>query len=219
MLLSDRVCVVFEYKGGFLPNKAKYAENIDQFLVSLDQKFGTGPGAGVEQLARKIAQVFAADHKERRILASVDLSNANIVVPVLVVQDGFVTSLFTVPWLAKLFRDSMRKNKLDRNIIWTGLLVLHVEDVENLHTYVKARKFSLAECLLYAAKKGDPGPKRLFSFADILREFLESKKIDKVPMNDFDKKFAEVLDRLSLRLFGRKFERMESGSPIPTPSR
>ncbi len=208
ILLSGRVCVVFEYKGGFLPNKVKYAENIDQFLMSLDQKFGAGPSGGVEQLVRKIAQSFAADKKEQRKLEGVDLSNVEIVVPALVVQDGFVSSFFTVPWLARIFRDSMRKKNLSRRVTWTSLLVLHVEDIENLYTYVKAGKFSLSECLLCAAKRGDPRAGRLFAFADILREFLEINKIDRVPVNDFDKKFEQVLNRLSLRLFNRKFERM-----------
>jgi hypothetical protein len=108
MLLSGPLCVVFECKGGFLPNKAKYAEDVDQFLASLDQKFGTASGAGVEQLARKIGQVFAADQKERRMLATADLSDVKIVVPALVVQDGFVSSFFTVPWLAKRFRSVLK---------------------------------------------------------------------------------------------------------------
>lgn len=208
ILLCGRVCVVFEYKGGFLPNKAKYAENLEQFLTSLEQKFGTGPSGGVEQLVRKTAQIFGANQREQRKLEGVDLSSVDMVVPVLVVQDGFVSSLFTIPWLAKSFRDSMRKENWGRRSIWTSLLVLHVEDVENISTYVKSGQFSLSECLLYAAKKGDPSRGRLFAFADILREFLETKKIDRVPVNDFDKKFEGILNRLSFRLFNRKFERL-----------
>jgi hypothetical protein len=86
---------------------------------------------------------------------------------------------------------------------------LHVEDVENLHTYIKAGDFSLGECLLQAGKKGDPGPGRLFAFADLLRLFLQEKKIDRVPPNDFDRKCREVLDRLSLRFFNKEFGPIE----------
>ena len=176
-----RVCAVLECKGGFLPNNAKYAENLDQFVNALDKKFATDPGAGIEQLVRKIAQVFARDKQEQRDLENIDLSQVDIVVPVLVVQDNFVSSILTTPWLAKTFRDAMRKKDLNRKVIWTSLLVLHVEDVENIHTYVKAGKFSLAECLLYAGKNGDPRPGRLFAFADLLRLFLDEKGIMKSP--------------------------------------
>jgi hypothetical protein len=172
ILVSGRVCAVFECKGGFLPNNAKYAENLDHFVEGLEKKFATDAGAGLEQLTRKIAQVFAGDKKEQRYLENIDLSLVDIVVPVLVVQDNFVSSIFTLPWLAKTFRDAMRKKSLNRRVVLTSLLVLHVEDVENVHTYVKAGDFSLAECLLYAGKKGDPGPSRLFAFADLLRLLL-----------------------------------------------
>jgi hypothetical protein len=206
MLLSDRICAVLECKGGFLPNKAKYAEEIDQFLGSLDQKFGSADGAGIEQLVRKIGQLFADDEKDQRRLADFDLAKVEVVIPVLIVQDNFVSSFLTIPWLARLFRDSMRKKKLKRNVVWTSLLVLHVEDVENLNAYIKAGDFSLSECLLFAGKKGDPGPGRLFAFADILREFLEETGITHVPQNEFDKKFGEIINRVTLRFFKRDFE-------------
>jgi hypothetical protein len=207
IIRSGRVCVVFEYKAGFLPNKAKYDENLDEFVSSLEQKFGVEAGAGIEQLVRKISQVFSSNEKLQRKLKGIDLTGVDIVIPILVVQDGFVSSLLTVPWLAKAFRDLMRKRELSRKVVCPSLLVMHVEDVENLSTYAKAGKLSVVECLLYAAKKGDPGPGRLFAFADTLREFLAMKKISRVPENDFDKKFEDVVNRVTLRLFDRKFER------------
>jgi len=205
------VCAVFECKGGFLPNNAKYAESLDEFLKGLEKKFATGSGAGLEQLVRKISQVFAAHKNNQRELEGIDLSQIDIVVPVLVVQDNFVSSFLTVPWLAKSFRDSMRKKTLNHKVVLTSLLVLHVEDVENLHTYVKAGDFSLGECLIQAGMKGDPRPGRLFAFADLLRLFLQEKRIDRVPTNDFDRKFREVLDRLCLRFFNKKFGPIEPG--------
>jgi hypothetical protein len=209
ILLAGRVCAVFECKGGFLPNNAKYTESLDEFLKGLEKKFGTESGAGLEQLVRKISQVFAAHENGQRELEGIDLSQIDVVVPVLVVQDNFVSSFLTVPWLAKSFRDSMRKKALNHKVVLTSLLALHVEDVENLHTYVKAGDFSLGECLIQAGKNGDPRPGRLFAFADLLRLFLQDKKIDRVPTSDFDRKFREVLDRLCLRFFNKKFGPIE----------
>jgi hypothetical protein len=68
LLMFGRICVVFECKGGFLPNAAKYGENLDSFVEAFDAKFAMGHGAGVEQLARKIGQVFAARPSARREL-------------------------------------------------------------------------------------------------------------------------------------------------------
>jgi len=151
-------------------------------------------------------ELFAADQRDQRELAEIDLTRVAVVIPVLIVQDNFVSSFLTVPWLAKLFRDLMRMKNLRRNVFWTSLLVLHVEDVENLSAYTEAGNFSLSKCLLYASKKGDPGPCKLFAFADILREFLESAGITKVPQNEFDKKFAEILNKVTFRFFNREFE-------------
>jgi len=210
ILLSGHVCAVVEYKGGFLPNNAKYADSLDQFVKGLEKKFGTELGAGVEQLARKISQVFAATPKERRELEGIDLSPIDIVVPVLVVQDNFVSSMFTVPWLARSFRDLMRKKSINPKIVWTSLLVLHVEDVESIQTYIKKGDFSVGECLLYAGKCGDPGSGQgLFEFSDPFRRFLTEKNIQPVRAGA-NRRFEEILDRVTLRLFNRKFEPLSS---------
>jgi hypothetical protein len=219
ILLSGSVCAVIECKGGFLPNNAKYGEDLTQFVSSLEKKFATEPRAGLEQLVRKIAQVFAPFKKDQRELEGIDLSAVRVVIPILIVQDNFVASLFSVPWLAKSFRSLMRKQVLNRRIVLTSLLVLHSEDVENLQTYVKSGRFSLGECLLHAGKCGDPGPGRLFAFADILRGFLQTRNIDRVPLdNDFDKKFHEVLNRVSLRFFNQRFEPGELDASGDTPA-
>lgn len=210
ILLSGRVCAVVECKGGFLPNSAKYGDSLDQFVKSLEKKFGTESGAGVEQLVRKISQVFAANPKERRDLEGIDLSPVDIIVPVLVVQDNFVSSMFTVPWLAKSFRDLVRKKSINPKVVWTSLLVLHVEDVESIQTYIKTGDFSVGECLLYSGKCGDPGSGQgLFEFSDLFRRFLTEKNIQPVKAGA-DKRFDEILDRVTLRLFNRKFEPLSS---------
>src|SRR6266849_8510069 len=119
----------------------------------------------------------------------------NIVVPVLVVQDNFVSSMFTVPWLAKSFRDLMRKKSINHKVVLTSLLVLHVEDVESIQTYIKTGDFSVGECLLYAGKCGDPGSAQgLFEFSDLFRRFLTEKNIQPVKAGA-NRQFEEILDR------------------------
>jgi hypothetical protein len=209
-LISGRICAAIECKAGFLPNSAKYADDVDQFTKSLDQKFGAEPGAGVEQLARKIAYLFASKPAERRKLEGIDISPVDIIVPALVVQDDFVSSRFTLPWLASTFRSLMRKKSLDKRVVLTSLLVLHIEDVESIETYKKTGDFSLAECLLYAGKCGDPGLAQPVSqFSDLFRKFLEEKHVQPVKAGS-DQRFHEILNRVTVRFFNKEFE-------VPSP--
>lgn len=206
ILVSGHLCAVFECKGGFIPNNAKYADDVGLFVKNLDKKFGTEKGAGVEQLARKIGQIFAKNPKVRRTVEGVDLSAVNLVIPVLVVQDNFASSLLTVPWLVKSFRDLMRKVELDTKVVWPSLLVLHIEDVEKLSVYVRSRSVSLNECLLAGSKMGDPRPGRLFSFDQILRAYLVDLKIEKKPPDPLTKKFDETINRVTMRFFNQPFK-------------
>jgi hypothetical protein len=220
ILIFGRVCVVFECKGGFLSNAAKYGEDLDAFVKAFDAKFAMGQGAGVEQLARKIGQVFSARPADRRELEGIDLSQVDVIVPVMVAQDSAVSSFFTIPWLAKTFRDAMRKRILMRKVVWTSLLVVHVEELENLCTFGRAGKLALSECFLFGGKKGDPRQGHYFVFDDILREFLDVNKIAHLPSRATEQKFGEILDRVCVRLFGRTFESLpdetdqnQGGSP------
>lgn len=206
LLLAGHVCATVECKGGFLPSNSKYGDDLGRFVEALDSKFGTSPGAGVEQLARKISQVFAKDPAKRRELEDIDLTDVTIVVPVLIVQENFASSMFTTPWLAKSFRDLMRKASLLRGIVITSLLVLHVEEVESMQTYIAGKPFSVSECLLHAGKCGDPGSSnRLFEFSDLFRDFLESKQI-KAISSAADDRFRAILDRVCERFFNHKFD-------------
>jgi hypothetical protein len=85
IVATDKYWIVMEFKGGFLNAAAKYAEDEREFIKDVGRKFGGDKGAGIEQLVRKIAAVFAANPKERRNLVGIDSANVKIVVPLLVV--------------------------------------------------------------------------------------------------------------------------------------
>jgi len=120
--------------------------------------------------------------------------------------------MFTIPWLAKSFRDLMRKKSLDKKVVLTSLLVLRVEDVESIQTYIQVGHFSVGECLLYAGKRGDPGVSQpVFQFSDLFREFLEEKNVHPVKAGS-DQRFDEIVNRVTLRLFNQKFQPLSSGN-------
>ena len=77
---SGKYWVVMEYKGGFLSARAKYSEDEGEFLRELGIKFGEGKGAGIEQLVRKIAAVFALRPNKRRYIKDMDSSSVGVVI-------------------------------------------------------------------------------------------------------------------------------------------
>src|SRR5712692_1262068 len=136
VISAGKYWVVMEYKGGFLNSIAKYAENEEEFITDLEKKFGSEKGAGIEQLARKIGAVFAANPKQRRPLVGLDSSGVKIVVPVLIVQESFVSSEVTVPYLVDIFGTLKRKQQLDQSVVYTFPIILDVSELESLKPYV-----------------------------------------------------------------------------------
>lgn len=210
IVCSGEKLAVIECKGGFLSASAKYSEDRNLFLQDLDLKFGCQPGAGVEQLVRKISQVFHVDESKRRRLSGVNATEVAIVVPVLIVQDSFVSSPFTVPWLAKKFRDSMRKCPLDNKLIWLGLVVVDVGELEATRPHIAAREISFVEAVMYRAQKGDPGSdNRIFTYRDAVLSLLEAKNVTEIPHSDFEERFEGIVNRVSTRFFGKSFKRLQ----------
>ncbi|MEE8608768.1 MAG: hypothetical protein V3S55_14270 [Nitrospiraceae bacterium] len=209
LIVSGAKCIVIECKGGFLTSRAKYSEDREGFLEDLDLKFGAQPGGGVEQLVRKIGQVFARKESERRKMESLSPEEIEIVVPVLVVQDAFVASPFTAAWLAKRFRDSMRKKDVLKKLKWMGLVVIDVGELEAIRPYIMSGKVVFSDCVMYRARKGDPGSdNRVFSFGDVMESFFEEMKIEQVPPSECDDRFEVIINRVTMRFFGQPFKRV-----------
>jgi hypothetical protein len=208
VILSGQKCAVIECKAGFLKGFAKYAEDRSAFLDDLDKKFGGTPGGGIEQLVRKISQLFDKKPDTRRQVDGIDPTQIGVVIPVMVVQEPFVASMFTAPWLSKRFRDLMRKKTggLLRKVMWTGLVVIHIEELERLCAHVAAGHVLITECLSNRTSKGDPGSgHRIFTFWDSVQDLLKQKSAPPLQRTAFDDHFRTVLDRVCLRFFGQRF--------------
>ncbi|MGC1619592.1 MAG: hypothetical protein WA765_13970 [Candidatus Acidiferrum sp.] len=189
--------VVMEYKGGFLTANAKYAEDEDEFVRDLDRKFGAKKGAGLEQLVRKISTVFADRPADRRSLKNLDTSGVEVVIPVLVVQDSFVSSEITASYLADVFGTLERKEGLNPAITCTFPLVLDVSDIETLKPFLAAEKISLTDCLMERARMGTG----VLSFRDFFRQYLQDRNIGWVLDDETMARFEKIMDRLALRFF------------------
>jgi hypothetical protein len=200
---DGKYLIVMEYKGGFLSAKAKYAEDEDEFVRDLDRKFGSGKGAGLEQLVRKIAAVFAENPAKRRPIKGLDTSAVKVVVPVLVVQESFVSSEITASCLADSFGSLKRKERLDSSVVYTFPLVMDVSDVEFLRPFLAATKVSLVDCLMERVRMGSGG---FLSFRDFFRQYRQERNIKTLPDDETFEHFKRIMDRISLRFFNKPLE-------------
>ena len=200
---AGKYLVVMEFKGGFLNANAKYADDADEFVRDLDRKFGAQKGAGVEQLVRKIAAVFAEKPVTRRSLKGFDTSSVRVVIPVLVVQESFVSSELTASYLVDVFGTLKRKERLDPSITCTFPVVMDVSEVEALKPFLAAGKVSLIDCLMERVRMGSGG---LLSFRDFFRHYRQEKNIETVPDDETFARFKQIMDRISMRFFKKPLE-------------
>jgi hypothetical protein len=200
---EGKYLIVMEYKGGFLSANAKYAEDEDEFARDLDRKFGSEKGAGVEQLVRKIAAVFAVNPAKRRPIKGLDTSSVKVVISVLVVQDSFVSSEITASCLSDIFGTLKHKERLDPNVVYTFPLVMDVSEVEFLRPYLVGRKVSLIDCLMERVRIGHGG---FLSFRDFFRRYRQERNIKTVSDDETFAHFRKVMDRISLRFFDKPLQ-------------
>ena len=198
---AEERLVVMEYKGGFLSAYAKYAEDEDEFIRDLGRKFGGQKGAGIEQLARKVAAIFAEDPARRRRINGLDISSVRVVIPVLVVQDSFASSEVTASYLADVFGALMSNERLAPKVACAFPIVLDVSDVEAVRPFLTAG-VSFADCLLERANLGSG----VLSFRDFFEHYRTSRNISFVPDNETMDRFTQIMDRLSIRFFKKPLQ-------------
>jgi hypothetical protein len=195
--------VVMEFKGGFLKSTAKYAEDEDEFLTDIRRKFGDEKRGGIEQLARKIGDVFAAKSAQKRLLTGINSSSVTVVVPMFITQEPFVSSEVIGPYLAEVFGSLRRKQQLDRTINCTPPLVVDVSEIEHLKPYLLTGRISFIECIMERVRLGSS---RLLSFGDFFRQFRKDRGIERIPDQEMLKQFRSIMHRISERFFNLPFD-------------
>lgn len=194
---------VMEYKGGFLKAEAKYAEDESALIEDINRKFGKGDRGGLFQLARKLGQVFASNSTKRRTIVGVDTSKTRVVVPILIVQEPFVGSEVTHPFLYDIFGSLKRTQSLERRITVLGPIVLEVGDIEMLKPYISSGKMSFRDCMMARVSLGGL---RHISFQDFFRDFLTNRAIGPIQDEDIVSTVRKVMNRVSQRFFNKPFE-------------
>jgi hypothetical protein len=200
-LSNGRICVVFESKAGFLKAESKFSEDPKLLIPDLEDKFGSSKSGALRQMASNITQVFNKNRAKRREIDGLDLANAHVIVPVLVVQEKFVSSPLTAYFLADSFRSVLRKQRLTRDIDCQcqGLIVMDAYDVEALRVCNSNSAFDLLECILERSRLGD----QVYEFHDFLIDYARKNEISLKSDAVMDEKLKAIFDRLSERFFHR----------------
>jgi hypothetical protein len=201
IVLDGKFCLVFECKGGFLKAEAKYSDDSETLMPDLDSKFGSSKTGALRQLASNITQSFCSKPKLRRELKELSLTETRIIVPILIVQERFVSSPMMSFVLADSFRSELRKQRLTREIdsVCQGLIVLDVDDVEALRACNANSDFRLSDCLFSRSLLGDA----VLDFHDFLIGYAQRKGISLKQDTRMYKAFESIFNRVSQRFFGQ----------------
>ncbi len=84
VLLGDGL-IPIEIKGSVLPITDRYAAKAGPFYQGISEKFGSGPGAAVEQLLRNIEHIFSAEHP--RECSQIPSSRIRRILPMIIVHE------------------------------------------------------------------------------------------------------------------------------------
>jgi hypothetical protein len=201
-VLSDgKICVVFECKAGFLKAESKFSEDPRLLIPDLETKFGSSKSGALRQIASNITQVFSKNRAQRREIDGLDLAKTQVIVPVLVVQERFVSSPLTAYFLADSFRSELRKQRLTQDIDCQcqGLIVIDAYDVEALRVCNSNSAFDLLNCFLERSRHGDV----VFDFHDFLIDYAQKNGISLKSDALINSKVETIFNRISKRFFGQ----------------
>lgn len=155
VLLSDGL-IPIEIKGSVLPIADRYAAKAGPFYQGVSAKFGSGPGAAVEQLLRNIEHILSAEH--RRESSQIPPGRIRRILPIVIVHEPIFRFGALAKTLATEFTTGLTQLKIrppHQPLYVYPFQVLTVEELERLQPYIQERDFDLFDCV---GSKGERAP-------------------------------------------------------------
>jgi hypothetical protein len=177
VVLGDGL-IPIEIKGSVLPIADRYAAKAGPFYQGVSKKFGSGPGAAVEQLLRNIEHIFSAEHP--RECSQIPASRIRRILPIITVHEPIFRFGGLARTLATEFTTGLKRLlKKIRPAVEPFYIypfqVLTVEELERLQPYIQERDFDLFDCVRSKAKEDPDYQLGLWEF--ITTRFLPAKGI------------------------------------------
>lgn len=155
VLLGDGL-IPIEIKGSVLPIADKYAAKAGPFYQGVSAKFGSGPGAAVEQLLRNIEHILSAEHP--RESSQIPSGRIRRILPIVIVHEPIFRFGGLARTLATEFTTGLKRLKIAppvEPLYVCPLQLLTVEELERLQPYIKEGDLDLFDCVRSKAKE-DP---------------------------------------------------------------
>ena len=161
VFLKNKLVVVLEYKGGFLRQDARYANDLEKFMADLQGKIGVG----CRQLARDIGALFPAFGTGKRLAEVPIPTKTALVLPVLVLQDPMLRTPFINYFLNQRFEEERGQFPTTKKVRVLPLNVVQVTDLENLVEMAEAFNLDVFQLL---RRRCELSPDMLLELSDLL---------------------------------------------------
>jgi len=204
LFVKKRMVIVMEFKGGFLPQDARYSNDLNTFMDALQGRIG----AGCHQLARDIAALFPASGEPRKLLDVTVPSNTLFVLPVLVAQDLILRTPFINYFLNQRFQSERSTFPVRRGIEVLPLSVLQITHLENLIEMAEA--FDL-DVMNFLHRRCQLDTEMLGELQDFISAIPEAKQ------DRCSSRFQEIFEKSSDEMCAILF-REETSLPTSKPS-
>ncbi len=143
-IVIDDCLVPVEIKSSVIPAKQKYAGQATSFYQGISAKFGSGPGAAVEQLLRNLGQIFSEDCARQ---SSIPVNEIREIFPIAIVHEPILRFGLAAKALADEFMTGASKLPLRDSLTIYPLQVMDIETVERLEPHIREGDFTLVDCL------------------------------------------------------------------------
>lgn len=170
--------IPIEIKGSVLPIADRYAAKAGPFYQGISHKFGSGPGAAVEQLLRNIEEIFSAENP--RECSQIPSGRIRRILPIIIVHEPIFRFGGLAKTLATEFSTGLQQ--LAKKIRPPGepfyiypFQVLTVEELERLQPYIQGRDLDLFDCVRSKATEDPDYHLGLWEF--VSTRFLRAKGI------------------------------------------
>jgi hypothetical protein len=176
VLLGDGL-IPIEIKGSVLPIADKYAAKAGPFYKGVSEKFGSGPGAAVEQLLRNIEHILSAEHP--RESSQIPSARIRRILPIVIVHEPIFRFGMLAKTLATEFTTGLTRLKIRPPLGSLEIYpfqLLTVEELERLQPCIQERDFDLFDCVRSKAKEDPDYQLGLWEF--ITTRFLPAKGIE-----------------------------------------
>jgi hypothetical protein len=198
VLLRKKVLVVFEHKGGFLRQDARYSSDVGAFMSDLDLKISEG----CIQLARDVGGLFPENGPGKKLEGVPIPTDTFCILPVLIVQDIILRTPFVNYFLNQRFEVEIGRFPTRSDLKVLPLNVIQITQLESLVEMAETFGLDFIDTMF---KRCNMDPVMGVDLQDFM-----SQAIPEARQKRCSKRFEEIMDKsdeeMTRILFGPEYK-------------